>query len=403
MSGNAQVEYSLLDAEGKPHRGTVLRSDLEKVFALLGQGYTLVELRELTEEETRSPAQKRRNPKALRISLQEMRDFTLHLSVMLGSGLGLMPSLTLVAECGTPTLSRLAGGLARELFLGHRLSEAMALSSSAFERTVVVMVRQGEESGRLVSVFRELSRRLGDRVNTRERLRSALLYPAAVVGVTGLMVAFMAFYMLPNFMPFVASFRGELPWPTALLMRVTELVVPLTIVSLAGLCSIPWLLSEVPAAAKIRNYLLYESPGLGRLNRCVELAELCEDLELMLSSGVHLLSALRQLQPGDPTLRELVAASGEQISRGLPWWQALESSGVVPPSMVAVVRVAEESGKFGKMLRFQARLLRQDAELARERLLQMVEPVLLFFLGAVVGFVLLACFLPIYQLAAQAL
>lgn len=338
---------------------------------------------------------------SIRLSLAQTRLFTLQFSVLLSSGVPIVSSLDAMAVADVPGLSHSADYLARKLERGWTLSAAMSSLPDAFDQTTVGLIKLGEQTGGLAASLREATRRTERLLLARNKLQQALTYPAAVLVVASGMLAFLCYYMLPRFLPIFASFDVELPWPTRLLVALTSLRAP-ALVACFGVLAGAGLVarSSHPTAALLRTRLLFDLPLLGRYNRTTACADLCSDLGLMLRAGMSLTGALRLVarSVSDPRLSEALDRTRSRVLQGEVFVEALGHQRAVPTFLVGTLAAGVETGRLSALLGSLARLLVEESDLLRERLTLLLEPLMIAFMGLVVGFVLLACFLPLYRL-----
>ncbi len=329
----------------------------------------------------------------------EGRLFTLQLSVLLSSGVPILPGLHAMAKSDSPGMSHSADFLAQRLAGGQPLSQAMKSLPDAFDPATVGLVKVGEATGKLHVVLAEASKRDERLLQSAQKLQAALLYPAVVMGVALLMLAFMAGYLLPRFLVVFESFDLEMPLATRLVMGLghsrpfTWMLLALGVTGLL----IP-MMGNHPRAVAARSYLLFDSPFLGFYNRTTMLSDLCLDLSLMLTVGLSLTEslALCRVSLKDPRLAEVLRLIQERIKEGQSFLEALASQDRLPGVFVSTIKAGADSGRLPGLLSCLGRLLAEEADFQRDRLTTLLEVAMLAFMGVVVGFILLACFLPIF-------
>ena len=334
----------------------------------------------------------------VKLDSNQARMAVLELSVFLNSGISLHVALNSMMRSEMPAVALFAGGVLKRIETGYPLSKAVMATSGSLGPVGLSVIRAGEQTGRLARVLAELSARMDRQHRSRSQLISALTYPAGIVVITGLLVFFMTTYMLPRFLLAAGPALKNPPLPTLLLMKVASAGAPLTLLLLMAACSVPWFMSEVPAAARARNWLLYESPVIGDIGRSADMARLCGDLGLLLDAGMTLDRSLKILSPGDPRIAQSLLAVNRSLQLGETFGEAVRNAEAFPPLFEAFVAVGEETGTLPKLLRLQAEILEADTEHKTTETIRLIEPAALTILGMVVGFVVLGCFLPVYQL-----
>ncbi|MCA9794575.1 MAG: type II secretion system F family protein [Candidatus Eremiobacteraeota bacterium] len=330
------------------------------------------------------------------LPLGERRDFFVQMAVMFAAGCPLSKALLTLSRVSDRP--RLAGGAERvlsSLEKGSSFSQALAQEGS-FTRAEVGLVRMGEETGRLRAVLERLGENLSETLGYRRRLLEAGIYPVFAVVFSGLLISLMAFVFLPRILPVVIGFGVELPWPTRLVVAFSRLVPWLFPLGLAAAIALVLTLRE-PAR---QERLLFSLPLVKGVLRAASLAEASSALALLLSAGATLDRSFDLLAPylPDPELRAAMGRLKTRLRSGHTLTEALAREPKLPPLWRQFMASGEESGRL-EFFALQASLaLRQEVGLQTDRAVSLFEPALLFFLGGVVGFLLLACFLPFYGL-----
>jgi type IV pilus assembly protein PilC len=338
------------------------------------------------------------------LSAVELRDFFLQLSVMTSSGVPLLTSLEVLSRAGYQRLGFVAEHLCRSISRGHTLSGSFKQMRHSFDLVIVSLVAVGEKTGKLDLVLRELAKRVDARHRNRQRIVSALTYPAMVVVVSLGLIALLCNSMLPVLLNLVQGMNVELPWPTRMLLLVVKgkwiwaLLLGFFIFFLADLT---WGLREETSG--FRNWILYRSPGLGQLNSQRVMLELCNDLALMLSAGCLLTQALASLAPTspDPKVGEVLLKVRNDIQNGDSLDEALARYPLIPQVVSGSLALGMEVGRQDSLLRTIASLLEADLESRVDRLTALIEPFTMAALGLVVGGILLASLLPIYSVVSD--
>lgn len=340
------------------------------------------------------------------LSTTELRDFFLQLSVMTSSGVSLLTALEVLSRSAFPRLGFVAETLSRYIASGHTLSGSFKKLPHSFDLVTVSLIAVGEKTGKLDLILRELARRVDARYRNRQRVWSALTYPAMVILISLALIALLCNSMLPVLLTLVEGMNVELPWPTRLLLLLVKgkwiwgLLMGLVAFLLADLV---WGLREETSG--LRNWILYRSPILGELNSQRVMLELCHDLALMLSAGCLLTQALGSLSPTspDPRVGEVLLRVRHDIANGDSLDEALGRYSLIPRVVSGSLALGLEVGRQDTLLRTVAKLLEADLECRVDRLTALIEPLTMAALGVVVGGILLASLLPIYSVVAGGL
>lgn len=337
------------------------------------------------------------------LSLFERYQFFLQLGTMFGSGCPLVDSLDSMSRAeSNPRTAQIALRVAAALENGHSLSESLALEGRSFAAREIGMVKLAETTGRLHQVLQRLCRDLEQSTDNRHRLIQALLYPALALMFASLVAATMAFVLLPRLAPIFTSFQADLPWPTRLVLSLSSIFFwGLPAVLLAGLLLLVWVRRQ--GGLEVSFAML---PVVGNLIHARALGETASALSTLISSGATLDSSLFMLcrQSREGRHRSALAGVRASLRGGLTLSESLErESSYFPTLFRHLAAGGEETGRLDFFLEQAAKLYLDEFQWQVQRLTQLVEPFMLFFLGAVVGFLVLACFLPFYNLMSVSL
>ena len=334
---------------------------------------------------------------------QEVHLWALQMHLLLSSGMPLHEGLELLASSeDLPRISAVCDQLADGISQGQRLSQAMKSLNPTFGDLVVNFVAVGERSGKLPEVFARISERALRRGKTEHTVRAALAYPVFLTVVSGAMAGFMAFYMFPQLLPFLTGLGVALPWPTQALLWLTHHLVWILVLFtvLAGWAG--YLLgSRTPRSERVRDWLIYKAPVVGKLNRNRVYSDCLADMHLLLEAQCDLLVSLSSLRPPWTEQRERILVCVSEIGRGLSFSEAVEKSAMLPRWFLSPMSSAEETGQFSNTFKYLAEQLEESVMMDVERLLQLLEPALMAGMGLVTGFVVLATFLPLYSMTSS--
>ena len=338
------------------------------------------------------------------LPLRSLISFTVQLALMLENGIPIMRSMAVLRSSEEPGVTAVVDHLAASLNQGQRLSSALARLPESFSRIYVKLVQSGESSGRLTEVLRGMAQELERHQRQLGRLQQALVYPSAVFLISGSMAAFMVYYMLPKFLAMFHGFGQELPFITRVLMEVVEnrqlrFCLPLIFVVFPALL---YHQRHRPDVMLMLQQVKYGLPVVGPINRQTAMARLCSNLSMMGHQGVLLTEALKLLEgtTGYQMLDQALPTVSQDIQSGQTLGQALGGQSIFPALVVQSVLAGESFSDVFGALRNCSVLLEEQVEYRIEAMLSMLEPLVMGFMGVLVGFIVLATFLPIYQMAA---
>lgn len=347
---------------------------------------------------------RKRKPK-----MQEIATFTQQLANLLNSGMPLtvaLHSMTHLESKGIPTT--VSKDLRQEVMEGRSLSDAMAKQPVVFSDLYVNMVRAGEQSGALVAVLRRMAQHFQQFAEVQSKFTSALVYPAMVVVVGILMVAFFMFFMLPKFMEMFQGFDIQLPLPTRILMGFSHVVTNVWAVlgCVLGVAVLAILIGKFRAseqgARKIDEWKM-KAPIIGKVVRLNLFGQFARVLSTLLQNGVPVLTALKITEQVMPNrlVKEAVAKTREAVTDGKTLAQPLARSKIFPQLMVDLVKIGEETGDVPGALSNIADTYESELQVGLRVMTNLIEPLLIVGMAVVVGFLLLSVMLPMFKLIAN--
>ena len=395
-----RFEYGGFDASGVKVTGTLeatgRRAALE---ALRNQQIFATEVQELATKSRRTAFRWQRK----RIPLLELAAATRQLATLLGAGLPLDEVLSSVAEqIDRPALSLALNRAREEVVQGSSLYLALEAQDQIFSPLYVNMVKVGESSGTLDQVLTQLADLQENQARTRSRIRAALTYPA-LMGLVGSAVLLLLFvFVVPQITRMLDNLGMELPLMTRLLIGTGNLLASswwllLLLAILAVIALRRYARSEKGSLALHRRAL--KLPLVGRLNLFTATARLSRTMATLLQSGVPLLTALDIARGliSNKILRQALTDTAVSIREGEGLAAPLQRSGVFPRLLVQMAAAGEKSGQLENMLLRAAQSYEQQVELSIAALLPLLEPLMILVMGSVVGVVVMAILLPIFQ------
>ncbi|MGE0492340.1 MAG: type II secretion system F family protein [Vulcanimicrobiota bacterium] len=335
------------------------------------------------------------------LTRSQVAAFTLQLSIMIDSGIPLLralEALTLSDEDG-PAL--LAERVCVQLHRGNSLSAALRNFPEHFDRTFTGSLKVGEKTGCLHLVLANLASQLEHAERERQRLVSSLTYPIALLVTTFLMIGFLIYYMLPRFLPFFLASGQPLPGPTRVVMALSgNPAIKVAPLLLGAAFILLWTNRHRQGLIDAWSAVVTRLPLLGRVVLLRDLSRICLQLAIQVESGVRLDDALATTARSTSTsrTREALMRVWRGVREGEELGTLFRQEADFPPLLWQAVVTGENSGKLASMFRRVGRMFGEQSQLRLEAVLQLLEPAVMAFMGLVVGSIVLACFLPIYQL-----
>lgn len=340
-----------------------------------------------------------------RIGAADVAMLTYDLSMLLGAGLPLLQALEVLSDQATELQMRdVLHEVCREIQEGRRFSEALGRYPEIFAPLYRGIVANGEATGRLDQALDRLAIFLERDLEFRRRVRDTLIYPAMVLAMAGVVLTIFLIYIIPAFERVYSRAGASLPLLTRILLvwsRAARLGVPVAIPA-AALLLLPqvrqWF--QRTLRAPIQRAVL-KLPHAGVLAQTALLGRFAHSMTMMLQSGVPLLSALDVAGEigGPPEFGLMVERMKRSIIQGRKLSDAMRPTGWFTPMFLRMVSVGEETGRLDLMVARAAAILDREFDVRMRRFLTVLEPLLILMVGAVVGVILMALYLPMFGLA----
>ncbi len=333
--------------------------------------------------------------------------FNQELAALLRAGLPLLQALDMMLERMTdPNYGPVFRDIRDRVKAGENLSDAFESYGDVFPRLYASSLKAGERSGEMEGVIRRFSRYLQLVSSARTKIVSALAYPVVLVILSSLMLLIMGLFVVPKFTFFYEAMGAELPLLTRITLGVAgglrEHFLLILISLFAGSILFRQWRSSPSGAVSFDGFRL-KLPLVGPILHRFGLAEFCRALATLLSGGIPLVTAMEISVNGigNAFLRFRLRPSIEQVRQGQPFYASLEESNTMTDMSVDMIKVGEATGALDEMLSSVADFLDEQVETRTQRLLSLVEPILLVFMGGVVAVLLISIYLPMFSVITQ--
>lgn len=340
-----------------------------------------------------------------RVKPKDLAIFSRQFATMLSSGLPILRCLAILADqTQSPRLREVLIEVRDEVEKGDSVSEAFARHRE-FPPLMTSMVRAGEVGGFLDSTMTQIADSLEADVRLRGKIKSALTYPIAVGIIAVIITTGMLVFVVPVFSELFASFGGELPLPTQILVNASNLVknplffVPVLAIVIGG--SLWYRRNKTsPRVRAVVDPMKFRLPVFGNLFQKVALARFTRNFSTLMHAGVPILSALDIVgeTSGNIVITRAVAAVKESVRQGTGIAKPLTEHPVFPDMVVQMIAVGEDTGALDAMLAKIADFYDQEVEATTEQLMSLIEPIMIMVLGFVVGGMIIAMYLPIFKI-----
>ncbi|HUJ91034.1 MAG TPA: type II secretion system F family protein, partial [Syntrophorhabdales bacterium] len=373
-------------------------SELELRTLVRREGIILVKSKEKKEEKT-GRYSLRKKVKQAHIGV-----FTRQLATMITSGLPLVQSLeALSQQLDDGNLRLIVKNIKQKIEEGVRFADALRDYPKCFDDLYINLILAGEEGGNLESVLMRIASYIEKTEKLKKKVKSALIYPASIITVAIAVVMILLLFVIPVFEGMFSSFGKALPAPTQMVINLSKFVKSSIHFIIAGVIVGVFLLRRyyrTDVGARQLDALLLRVPVLGLLLKKASLARVTRTLSTLLSSGIAILESLVIVAKtaGNKVIEEALVTARTHISQGRSISEPLKESGVFPPMVIQMIQVGETTGALDAMLNKVADFYEDDVDEAVTNLTALLEPALMVFLGIVLGGLIVAMYLPIFQL-----
>ncbi len=343
-----------------------------------------------------------------KIKLKDIVVFTRQFATMIDAGLPLVQCLDILSsQQDNPTFKEVLIKVKEDVESGSTFADALKKHPKAFNELYVNLVAAGEVGGILDTILNRLAAYIEKAQALKKKVKSAMTYPATIVGIALVVIAVILIFVIPAFEKMFADFGGALPVPTQIVINLSNLIQNYFILIIVAIFVFIFAFKKIYNTEKGRatfdNWAL-KLPVFGILIRKVAVAKFARTMSTMISSGVPILDGLDIVRKtaGNKTVEKAIANVRQSISEGKTIAEPLKASGVFPPMVCQMIEVGEQAGALDTMLSKIADFYDEEVDESVNALTSMMEPLLMLFLGTTVGGLVIAMYLPIFKLAGAA-
>jgi type IV pilus assembly protein PilC len=394
-------KYKVLDQTGAPKEGSIdaATKDLA-ISSLQRRGFIVTSI--TGEEEKKSIFQMSFFEK---VPLKDVVVLSRQIATLFNAQVSALKAFTmLAANTENKLLGRQLRQISDDLQAGTSISGALSKHPTTFSDFYVNMVRAGEESGKLNDVFSYLADYLDREYELTSKTKNALIYPAFVISVFIIVMILMFVFVIPKLSSIITDSGQVVPLYTKIIICISNFFVSygifiLIFFVLAGLYL--WRLSRSERGKKYIDGIKISTPVLGNLYRKLYLARIADNLDTMLTSGIAIVRAIDISADvvGNKVYSDILKQTGEDVKEGSALSDAFAKHPEMPPIMVQMVKVGEETGALGSILKTLGQFYKREVDDAVDTLVGLIEPIMIVLLGLGVGVLLASVLVPIYNIA----
>lgn len=405
MAATTRDEMETFLWEGKDKRGKTLKGERQ------ARNQTLIraELR----KQGITPSRIRKKPKPLfggtgrSISAKDIAIFTRQLATMLNAGIPLVQAFGIIGSAAeNPRMQKLIGTIRVDVESGNTLAEALAKHRTHFDELYVNLVASGESAGVLDAVLDDIATYKERIESIKGKIKKALFYPAAVIAVAILVTAILLIFVIPQFESIFQSFGADLPAFTRLIVTLSEGLQQMGwlygIIIVGGIMGIIQLKKRNRAFAHFLDRASLKIPVIGPVLEKAALSRFARTLATTFAAGVPLVDALKTVSgaTGNIVFADATLQIRDDVATGHQMQLAMQQTGLFPPMVIQMTAIGEEAGSLDAMLLKVANFYEEEVNNTVDALSSLLEPFIIVLVGGIVGSIVVAMYLPIFQMAA---
>lgn len=387
--------------EGKTRSGEVKKGEMEAASVAVVNDF----LRRQGIAPADVKVKKEKKKRGKKVTAKDIVIFVRQFATMIDAGLPLVQCLEILgSQQDNPTFKDIIREIKEDVESGSTFADALKKHPKAFDPLFVNMIAAGEIGGILDTILNRLAEFIEKTEKLKSKVKSAMVYPVAIVIVAILITAGLLLFVIPIFEKMFADMGGTLPMPTQIVINLSNFLQSYWYAVFGGMYGAVWGFRKYYATKGGRarcDKLFLKAPVAGDLIRKVSVARFCGTMGTMLASGVPILDALdiTSKTAGNVVIQDALVETRTAISEGKTIIEPLEKTGVFPSMVVQMIAVGEATGALDAMLSKIASFYEEEVDVAVEGLTALMEPAIMVVLGGLVGGLIVAMYLPIFSMA----
>ncbi|MBI3288117.1 MAG: type II secretion system F family protein [Elusimicrobia bacterium] len=399
----ARYSYTVQDSKGEMSSGALEANDEnEAISALQAKGYFILSI---AAERTSSGATSAKSGGA-RPSLRDLIFFAEQLATLLNGGVPLVRALSLLGEnSSSKPLQYALAQVTKDVASGTALYKALDKHPKAFDTLWVSLVQAGEMGGQLPKVLKQIGAYVQSQADIQAKVITAMAYPGVLMTVSLGVLMFFIIKIVPVFAEIFASFQVKLPPLTAFIIAISNILVhhlPGLIMTIVGIWFVWGTYTATKAGQETKWQILFGLPMFGDFLRNMMIERLLTTLSTLIESGVSILSAISVLEgvfANNIVFSRVLVSVKTDVAGGKSISQAFKKTGALPPLVTEMMFMGEESGKLPDMLVTLSSFYKEQIDQFTRRFNAIIEPIMVVSIGALVGVIVLAVFMPVFKLS----
>lgn len=340
-----------------------------------------------------------------KITPADISVITRQIATMLGAGVPLVQTIEMIGKGNSNgNIQKLLGEIGNKLASGIPLSDCLREHPKYFDDLYCDLVHSGEQSGALESIYDRIATYKEKAESLKAKIKKAMTYPISVIVIAIIVTSILLIFVVPTFQEIFASFGAELPAFTQLVIGISEFMQAYWYIALAGIFAFGYVFKQThQKSLKFRDKVdvnILKIPVIGEILKKAAVARYARTLSTTFAAGVPLVDALQSAAgaSGNAVFRNAILEVSAEVSSGMQMNLAMRNSNIFPDMVIQMVAIGEESGAVDDMLAKVANVYEEEVDNAVDNLTALLEPMIMAVLGVVIGGLIIAMYLPIFQI-----
>lgn len=341
---------------------------------------------------------------APKVKSKDLQIFTRQFATLINAGIPVVDALKILSEGLRPGLLKEASAKVKvQIENGKRLADAMSNTTGVFDRLYVNMIQAGEEAGILDTILGRLAVYMEKSEKTKGQVKGAMIYPAVILIVAALVISGILIFIIPKFNEFYSSAGKAPPALTQMVVALSDALVHKWYIFLAAVVGIPYgimIYIQTPEGKALIDSYVLKVPVVGEVALKSSIARLSRTLSTLLSSGVGLVEAIEiaARTAGNGVIEGILIKSKESVVQGRSFSAPLSKEKIIPDMVAQMIAIGEQSGSMDVMLGKIADFYEDEVESAVKAMTSLIEPLMMVFLGGIIAVLVIAMYLPIFNM-----